>query len=149
MKAVFVGQQPNSVDDEGDPLTLKHPNSTGSTIAKWMNVSPEEFASNFIRVNLNPHCDGEFSANHWKASARNMQGLLEGRRVVLLGRSVAEAFDLHQRDYEYFRWFDHMAGYESSLFTVIPHPSGRNRLYNDHQNLARAMDLLATLWSLK
>lgn len=146
LKAVFVGQMPNSPEDEGDPLTLKNPNSSGSRLAKWMNITPEEFATNFVRVNLNPHCDDEFSPSHWKASAKNMKGLLEHRRVVLLGRAVAEAFDLNPRQYEYFRWFDHPTNYETSLFCVIPHPSGQNRLYNDQQNVNRAMDLLAGLW---
>jgi uracil-DNA glycosylase len=146
LKSVFIGQMPNSVDDEGDPLTLKYPDSSGSRLAKWMNVTAEEFADRFVRVNLNPHSDDEFSPAHWKASARNMAGLLEHRRVVLLGRAVAEAFDLNPRQYDYFRWFDHPSGYETSLFVVIPHPSGRNRLYNDQQNVNRAMDLLAGLW---
>ena len=149
MKAVFVGQCPASIEDQGDPLTLKNPSSSGSRLAGWMGVTPEEFSANFIRVNVNPHSEEEFSPGYWIPAARNLKGLLEHRRVVLLGRLVAESFELRQTDYQFFRWFDHPSDYETSLFCVIPHPSGRNRMYNDQQNIARVSDLLSTIWLLK
>lgn len=148
LKAVFVGQCPAKPEDEGDPLTLAYNESSGSRLARWMGVTNEQFADNFIRVNLNPHADGEFSSLHWRAAAQNMKGLLEGRRIVCLGRPVAESFGLLPTEYEYFRWFDHPGDFYSSLFCVIPHPSGRNRMYNDQHNVNKATGILQALWLL-
>lgn len=147
MRIVFVGQQPNTYEDEGQPLIIK-PNSSGERLAKWMGVSPSEFTNNFARVNLNPWHDGdEFSPNYHIAAAKNLYELLYGRRVVLLGPAVAEAFGVSRRDYVYFRFYDHPEAH--FIYAVMPHPSGLNRLYNDPQIMAQAKNFLQFLWNVR
>lgn len=61
-----------------------------------------------------------------------------GSRVVLLGRRVAEAFDV--LDLAEFRshapgeslGYKHRLG--GNVVNVVPHPSGRNRWFNDPRN---------------
>jgi hypothetical protein len=87
------------------------------------------------RTNL---CQGKWSAR--KAGARAAELLVPNMpwsTIILLGRKVADA-----------------AGYEDPLFTVrvthdgrvklisLPHPSGRNRAWNDAYNIARARSML-------
>lgn len=54
------------------------------------------------------------------------------QRTILLGARVAKAFDLAAL--RVCEWYGDVA--------VMPHPSGRNRWYNDPANVARAEDFL-------
>lgn len=146
MQIVFVGQQPATVEDEGKPLIVK-PNSTGHKIVQWMGVTEQQFNDNFARVNLNPwHDPEEFSPGYCRAAAQNLYGLLYGRRVVLLGPAVAEAFGIMRHSYKYFHFQDHPD--QHFLYAVMPHPSGLNRLYNDPAMVAQARQFLGYLWNL-
>jgi len=78
MRIVFVGQQPNTPEDEGQPLIIKS-GSSGERLARWMGVDSAEFTSKFARVNLNPWCDcDEFSSAYNRAAAKNLYELLTG-----------------------------------------------------------------------
>lgn len=59
--------------------------------------------------------------------AEQMLPMIEDHSVVFVGKGVAEAFG---RKGEWCRW------YEGSLYdwAILPHPSGRNRWYNDQKN---------------
>jgi len=147
MQIVFIGQQPATPDDEGQPLIIK-PNSSGERLQKWMGVTPVQFEEHFMRVNLNPWADtDEFTPGHHVAAARNLYELLYGRRVVLLGPSVAEAFGIRRKSFTYFHFYDHPEAH--FLFSVMPHPSGLNRLYNNPATVGQAKKFLRKLWDLR
>jgi hypothetical protein len=69
-----------------------------------------------------------------KISARKKLMGLKGKLCILLGNNVARAFDCKQ--FRYLEWYeirnpDNFADVVIPLMTVVPHPSGVNRYYND------------------
>lgn len=146
-KMVFIGQQPNSYDDQGTALPF-NPGTSGKMLVQMMGVTNEAFAQNFVRMNVSAHHEPEgFSPAYSQYCAKNFLPLLEGRRVVLLGPAVAEAFDIERKSYDWCSWFDHPT--EHALFAVIPHPSGRNRLYNNPEIHEMVRSFLDGCWLLK
>ncbi len=72
----------------------------------------------------------DFHFHEAKKVADNLD--LKGRVVVLLGRNVARCFGLSKA--RWFEWHELRGG----LVTVAPHPSGRNRWWNDPANREQA-----------
>lgn len=109
----------------------------------------------FDRINVCPFArEGAINPKEWIAAAENLAGsILRGRRVILLGQNVAECFGLPRQSYEYCVWkectskYRGIAGFSVGQalpfdWGVIPHPSGRNFWYNDHNNKAKISDFL-------
>jgi uracil-DNA glycosylase len=71
-----------------------------------------------------------------RVSADELTLALEGRTVIVLGAKVAEAFDLGE-DPDY-RWL-HL---DWADVARVPHPSGRNRLWNSPQERKLAREFL-------
>lgn len=75
---------------------------------------------------------------HWRdvdlvvAGVRRVQDRMIGRRTILLGARVASA--LGYDGYPQFTWDEEVA--------LMPHPSGRNRFWNDPANVERARAFL-------
>jgi hypothetical protein len=74
----------------------------------------------------------------WKARIAARRTKLRGR-TVLVGRSVASAFGL--RRIPFLVWFRLGA----ATVSVIPHPSGVCRWWNDPRNVSRAEEFLRPL----
>ena len=146
-KTVFIGTQPSSYEDQGNPLPIR-PNSTAKRIIQMMGILDDGFADNFVRMTVSPFHDPEgFSPEYWAENARNMLPLLEGRRVVLLGTQVAQTFGYERTDYDFAAWFDHAELH--ILFAVIPHPGGVNRLYNNPEMHRMVSSFLSACWELR
>jgi hypothetical protein len=60
-----------------------------------------------------------------------------------MGRGVSSAFGHHRTVpfLEQFRCWD--GDYD---YIIVPHPSGVNQFYNNRDNIARARELLSSLW---
>lgn len=128
-KIVIVGQQPASYEDEGNPLPVR-PNSTGQRLCQMAGILPTSFENAFIRMNVSPRYEPDgFMPEYYRTDVENWLPLLEGKRVILLGPAVASAFAIPRDQYDWAHWFDHPT--EHVLLSVIPHPSGLNRLYNN------------------
>jgi uracil-DNA glycosylase len=132
MRIVFVGQQPSKFEDNGLVLPIR-PGSSGDRIVKMMGITEQAFRDNFDCINVSSRHDPDgFDPENHKVDVDNIRSLLRGRKVVLLGPAVAHAFDIDRSMYQWTDWFDHPKWIDHhGLFTVIPHPSGANRLYND------------------
>jgi uracil-DNA glycosylase len=144
---VFIGQQPGSYEDEGTVLPVR-PGSTGQRLAQMMGITPEAFAENFIRMNVSAHYEPDgFEAAYHRIEMDNILPLLEGRRVVLLGPQVAEAFAIPRDQYSWAEWFDHPTAH--ILMAVIPHPSGLNRLYNNPEIHNMISTFLDGCWAMR
>ena len=144
---VFIGQQPNSYEDEGLALPCR-PGSSGQRLAQMMGVLPEAFETNFIRMNVSPHYEPDgFTPEYYRADVLNFLPLLEGKRVVLLGPPVALAFGFERQSYEWAAWFDHPT--EHVKFAVSPHPSGLNRLYNNPEMMGMVSSFLDHVWQTR
>lgn len=71
---------------------------------------------------------------------------LAGRQLIFVGRAVAAAFALP--DLPFYAWVqkmipDHMPdGGQPYTVSCVPHPSGRNRYWNEPDNVRRASNFL-------
>lgn len=146
---VFIGQQPSRLSDEGKTLPIR-PGSSGDRLVRMMGITEDAFRKAFDCINLNPHYhpDG-FESHDNIAAAKNMLPLLRGKRVVLLGPAVAQAFEIDRAAYAYCQFFDHPSWSHHGLFTVIPHPSGANRLYNNPETYNMVVSTLNMLWEMR
>jgi hypothetical protein len=72
-----------------------------------------------------------------RARAQALRPLLLGRVVILVGRKVGDAFN-HPADY--FVWVE-----DGARMVCVPHPSGRNLLYNDPEVRERLRALLQSV----
>lgn len=164
MKTVIVGIAPARPGEEGQPLSAIAPQSTGRKIADMMGVAPKEYMRAFDRINLCPFARASgIPVNEWKPAASNLgASLLRGRRVILLGVNVAQCFGLViAPKHDYLKWWDYPgtsvpgygligwnAGSRRPPFShaILPHPSGRNRWYNEPENKEAASLFLKAEW---
>lgn len=135
MKAVIIGQAPSSTSDPSVPLSGK----SGKFLAKLAGVPFEKLGDVFERVNvLNEHPGNakkkgdKFPMRLARPAAAALKPSLSGRKVVLLGKKVAEAFG---HDGAPFEWVPDPAGFEVA---TCPHPSGVNLFWNSVENRAEA-----------
>jgi hypothetical protein len=126
-KYYFVGE---SNPWGSDPHFALYPAPNGSAGHRLcraiLGIARATYLEVFTRVNL---CDGGWSTRAARRRASEMRAeSAERDRLVLLGARVAAAFDLPFRPFETFG--------EDAL--VLPHPSGRCRIWNDPDSIARA-----------
>lgn len=102
-----------------------------------------DYLASFDRVNLCSEAKpGSIDPRQYHSAAENLgASLLVGRRVVMLGPNVASCFGISRNSYEWCQWHGwneravvpgwRVDKYPPFHWCVIPHPSGRNLLYND------------------
>jgi len=138
---LFVGQAPNSKKSEDairkrPSLTLT--GSSGKRLASACGVGYMEWLRRSERVNLlDFYPGGAFPKRPARDSAERLVDTFAGKGVVFLGKTVASCFPFGPM--RILRW------YSFGLFSasVVPHPSGLNRWWNDHSNAAAARAFLA------
>jgi uracil-DNA glycosylase len=151
-RPVFVGQAPSRHGDPTKPLTGR----PGRKLAELASMVPMEFYLSTVRVNLLPYYvgtngDGDaFPMPDARGNAERMAPVLDGRTVVLVGRRVAEAFGCRLG---WFEWGDdHFAARGGTVrirYATIPHPSGRNRFWNDQENTQAARRFMTELMKVE
>jgi hypothetical protein len=104
-------------------------------------VTMSGYARRFERLNL---VVGRWDAGKANVRAREMMPALIGRNVVLLGREVARAFG-----FDSFGPVAERRTKDGAIFHLLPHPSGRNPLYNDPGRRRAAGELLARLYAME
>ena len=120
------------------------PGSAGARLASIMGLTPEEYLRKFDRTNVLCEPVGKWGIVGESRVARNaatcMLPLLAGRDVVFLGADVARAFG--RKDLTFHSWeATAYEGLEKAVYAaLVPHPSGRNRWYNDPANFAEARE---------
>lgn len=94
----------------------------------------------FDRVNL---CAGRWSMPEARAKASEIARERDGRVVILLGAKVSTAFGFA---YDPFvRWGRGPDGAGPGVVIILPHPSGRCRLWNERGAIERARALVLPL----
>lgn len=132
MKTIIIGQQPAKHEDEGVTLPFG-PNTSGARLASMTGVTYRAFRQGFDLINLSQFHDPDgFSPEYHRNSFLNLVPLLQGRQVIMLGPAVAKACMISRNEIPAWgEYFDHPRAEFIMLVSVIPHPSGLNRLYND------------------
>lgn len=141
---LFVGEQPSrpGVTTAFDP----HGGST-KHLAEMAGVDPYFFRHMFRFMNMLPW--GPWSVRDARLYAPSVRGLAQYYQVglvVLLGRKVAEAMGFGSHNgATYYR----VREVDGVKYVVLPHPSRRNRLWNDPVNVRRTTRFLRrwTRWA--
>lgn len=156
-KPLLIGQAPGPNTDPDYPLYPAPRTSAGGRLCDLMGLSRGEYIMAFDRVNLLPYFPGKTTANEdrfpmspARLAAAVLRPMLRGRRVILVGRQVAQAF---QVEADWHEWVDLRAGPRHAAdrsdglaqVAVVPHPSGRNHWYNSDLNRERARRFWAEL----
>lgn len=134
MRVHFVGMNNPYGADPRHALYPWPPTSAGGRlygmVSEAIGWTRGQYVDGIDRLNL---VEGPWSAASARDRASELLDELWGRRVVMLGGAVAEAFRL--RAHPILQWRD-------GWFAVLPHPSGRNRWYNEASNRAAAVAFL-------
>lgn len=133
MKIILVGLAGVSGLTPLDPSR-----GSGARLLQAFGLAPGAFLERFTRVNLYPTEEALQAGTGDSETVRNLLPLLSGRRVVALGRRVAEALDLSRL---WFEW-THDQGFVGA---AMPHPSGLSCWWNDPVNSERANQFMKSL----
>ena len=131
---IFVGMNPAHQGDPDTPLEGR----IGKRFAKLLQITPEQFAADFERVNLNYL---PLSSFDYEEAARRADSIIrnkEIRKVVVCGQRVCGCFWL-----PFLPLHTKIRGGRKAYF-ILPHPSGLNRWWNDPENVVRAGESLRT-----
>ena len=144
-RGILIGEAPGPNTDARLPLFPSPTNSAAARLLRYADVEPIDWMGKLFRVNL---CQEQWSDR--RASAGMVQVLAwlldpanhttDGKllRVLLLGRRVADAWHCEQDPFGYSIRYLTGGGHPNLYVAWIPHPSGRNLIYNDRKNQLRA-----------
>lgn len=140
MKIVIIGEGPSRTND-GSATGKQGPfdGPAGIRISSLMEVSLQEFLDAFDRRNLySTHMRDEMWNKHDARIIAQSNESLALKTVILLGRKVQKAF-FPDEAISFFEWIDHKGG----KWVIAPHPSGRNRYWNDAESVNAAAEFWA------
>jgi len=134
-RVIVIGESPGPKGQAAFPLFPHPARSAGYRLAQMTGLVRAEYLRHFRRLNLVPSHQGpNWPATIARDAADNLAGggMLSGYRVLLLGAKVWRAFGGANKDFSYCRWYKRYGRLWSPGYyiAVIPHPSGRNLLYN-------------------
>lgn len=141
-KLLLIGQAPSRT---GDPSVVLE-GRIGRRLASLMNLSFACYLTRTERLNLFDEWTGRSGkGDAWNKEqalkrAEGIAPLLRDRRVVFLGRNVAEAFGA--QNLLWLTWV-RMESLESEV-AIVPHPSGIVLWWNNEENQKRASRFLST-----
>lgn len=144
MKPLLVGEDNPYGSDPRYALYPEPEYSAGGRLCRLiMQMTVRQYIRAFERVNL---CSGKWSMPEAKAYAKKLAAWAyhSGTPMVLLGSKVAGAFGLK---FDPFTYGDTVFGeVGDALFSVrivqLPHPSGRNRMWNEPGSIEKATRML-------
>lgn len=138
-KLLFIGEAPSR--PIGGPGWAPFGAGSGLRLATWAGLTPYGMRKRARLINLFDDPVDGWSAKEAAWSARRLWAsvALERDVVVLLGRKVATAFDLaHVEPFVMFQT-------SGPAMAMIPHPSGRNRYWNEPAHVDQAERFLRGL----
>ncbi len=139
MKPLLIGQAPGPNTEPDLPLYPMPKTSAGGKLLQLTGLTMSVYLAAFDRMNLlydfpgrsGPR-DDRFPRRSARVAARAVIQLLEQRKVIFVGRNVADAFGYTTAVAPFHDW-----GYcpkFSFSYVCVPHPSGRNHWYNQKMN---------------
>ena len=140
MRILFVGQAPSAETDGKPPFVGR----CGKFLAELMDTTQEQMLLDHDFINVFDRWPGKgyggdkFPMPEAKQLAKaKLDQLRDRQMVVLLGSNVARAFNASQFRYLEFyemRNPDNFSDCVAKAMSVVPHPSGVNRYYNNPRN---------------
>lgn len=140
---LLVGEMPGASSSSALPLFPYPKNSAGGRLLSWSRITPGQYLGRLLRCNLfvTPRPDWDEILAHELANDI-MRAATPELRIVLLGKRVAEAFEVYRVFEMQKRTRDDGQHY---FICAIPHPSGRNLVYNEP--VARVGAAAAIQWA--
>jgi hypothetical protein len=141
-KPLLVGEDNPYSADPRYALYFEPPQSAGGRLQRLIiGCSGKEYIRDFDRVNL---CPAKWSMAVARESAMRLRREREQHDVnravkpvvILLGQKVANAFNYDYR----FPYSPMLAG--DVYYIMLPHPSGRSRVWNDINSFITCKDML-------
>jgi hypothetical protein len=131
MKILILGLIPGGIDNgKWNPHDPPLSGPCGERLATICGLSVAEWREKFDMANLLEPWDAVTSTVLWQRGEEfRISGILDNRKVIILGRIVAQALGLPARA-------DLLIPYGN--FYVCPHPSGRCRWWNSPRNVEDA-----------
>lgn len=128
---LMIGENPGL---SGDPeATLE--GSVGKRLATYAGLDWRDYLDRTERRNLFPVYVDPWPRDEARDRAQRAFPYLIGRRTILLGQRVADAFEFH---WPLLNWVE-VGGV---TVAIVPHPSGLNRWWNDADNRSQARRFL-------
>lgn len=142
MKAVLLGMNNPLSRNPRHALWPSPPGCTGHRLLRLLQtrrpeVTSRDYLRGFDRMNI---LDGPWDVEKARDVARALPSLLRGRTVVVLGDGPRRVLGLP-------RILVHPHYDRGVTWRQLPHPSGRNRWYNDETCRALAATLLDELYT--
>jgi hypothetical protein len=133
MKPLLVGElNPYGVDPRFALYPLPR-GASGDRLRNIFDMSISEYIGKFDRKNL---CVGTWSNKQAREAANIIKESQEWGVIILLGAKVSKAFGFHYTPFE-----------REGRYLILPHPSGRNFIWNSPNNIIRARKLVRNvLW---
>lgn len=128
---LIIGENPGLA---GDP-TAALEGSVGKRIASYAGLKWGDYLAMTERRNIFPAYVSPWPRDEAKRRAEQAFPYLLGRRTILLGQRVADAFDFH---WPLLNWVE-IGGV---TVAIVPHPSGLNRWWNEAENRSQARRFL-------
>jgi hypothetical protein len=131
LKVVLVGQAPPHYGSNEFALYPAPTGCAGWWLCRYMGLEQTEYLRLFERTNVLSRFPGKlksgdkFPMAEAVAASGPLAAALGGRRVVLVGKQVATAFGMGGNPMAVFGPHRGFTG------AWVPHPSGRNRMWND------------------
>lgn len=120
-------------------------------IVSMMGITTEAFHRHFDFIHFGSKWDhSEDFPDYQKIQVMNIRPLFRGKKIVLLGRFVAESFEIAREKYHYCEWIDHPKWEDHhGLFTVIPNPSLGNVMYANAEMFEMVRRHLDYMWQMR
>lgn len=130
-KPIILGLiNPHPTED----LYIRPLGCSGHRLSLMLGKTDEDYLNSFDRRNLLTSMEDDPA----EAAKRFKSTLLSGDQVVLLGEAVRRSLDLP-------KMLIHPLTVDGITYRQIPHPSGRNRFYNDPALKFLVGDMLRSL----
>lgn len=139
-KTILLGMNNPLSADPSHALYPYPPGCTGNRIYAMIRervpgLTEDQYLEAFDRRNMLVGEDWNLTAA--RLAAPKIWESARGRRIIMLGAAVADAMRVRNRAPLY--WHDHA----DVQYALVPHPSGRNRWYNEGDQRSAASRFLA------
>lgn len=134
MKPVLLGMNSKT----GEALALLPNTGAGARLFEMSGMSKKAYIEAFERINLLD--DPVWDPGMGKYSARKMRERMKGRKIIVLGTQAWTALGLPKAN-----WFEKKIDVDDTEWYLIPHPSGKNLLYNKPAIRAKTTALIQSV----